>query len=263
MDPMPPHPSSTSDGGRTAGVAPGAAPVAARPHGLSPNGRPPTRPAGDAPELLPVLSSPRSPTAEAYRALRTSVQFSGIDREVRTIVVASPNAGEGRSTIVANLAAAFAETGRPVILVDADLRRPTLHTLFGLPNDEGLSTALLSDADAPLPLLQSEAPGLRLLPSGPEPANPAELIGSRAFEHLLSRLRAEAEYVLFDSPPAAALADASMLAARVDGVLLVVRAGHTRREPAQRARDQLERVRARLLGVVLNGVAPDAAHLSP
>lgn len=258
--PLTPHP--TSDGGQSAGVTSGMAAVSAHPLAVSRDGRPMAAPPVEAASPLPVLSSPRSPAAEAYRALRTSVQFSGSDPEVRTIVVTSPHAGEGRTTVVANLAAAFAETGSRVILVDADLRRPTLHALFGLANDEGLSTALLADVDAPLPLRQTAAPGLALLPGGPEPANPAELIGSRAFERLLVRLRTEAEYVLFDSPPAGMLADASMIAARADGVLLVVRAGRTRREPAQRARDQLERVRARLLGVVLNGVASDAARFT-
>ena len=205
-----------------------------------------------------MLSDPRSPVAEAFRTLRTNVEFSGVDRRLQTIVVTSPSAGEGKSTTVANLAVAMAEGGKRVVAVDADLRRPGLHDLFGVSNREGVSSAVIGDV-AVLPLQETSVPGLRLLASGPTPPNPAELLGSQRFQALVDRLRAEADYVIFDTPPAAALSDAATLAARADGVILVVGAGRTKRDVAQRAKEQLERVNAHILGVVLSGVRADAS----
>ena len=218
------------------------------------NGRAPSSPA---PRLV-MLSDPRSPVAEAFRTLRTNVEFSGVDRRLQTIVVTSPSAGEGKSTTVANLAVAMAEGGKQVIAVDADLRRPGLHGLFDLSNREGVSSSVIGDL-ALLPIQDTGVPGLRLLASGPTPPNPAELLGSQRFQALVDRLRAEADYVIFDTPPAAALSDAAILAARADGVILVVGAGRTKRDLAQRAKEQLERVNAHILGVVLSGVRADAS----
>jgi capsular exopolysaccharide synthesis family protein len=222
----------------------------------SPNGRS-AAPALGAAQLV-LLTDPRSAAAEAYRTLRTNIQFASLDREVRTIAITSPGAGDGKSTTLANLAIAMAEGGHRVIVVDADLRRPGLHTLFGLANREGLTTAVLSD-DTRLPLQDTPVPGLRLLTSGPLPPNPAELVGSRRLDRVLSLLRDVADYVLFDTPPAAALSDAATLAARVDGVILVIGAGRTKRDLARRAKEQLERVKAHILGVVLAGVRTDTS----
>jgi non-specific protein-tyrosine kinase len=200
-----------------------------------------------------MLADPRSGAAEAFRTLRTNVQFSSLDRPARAIAITSSAAGEGKSTTLANLAIAMAEAGQRVIAVDCDLRRPQLHSLFGLPNREGLTTAIL-DEKGGLPLQQTGVPNLFLLSSGPLPPNPAELVGSQKLDVMLDQLREHADYVLFDTPPAAALSDAATLAARVDGVILVVGAGKTRRDLARRAKEQLDRVNARILGVVLTGV---------
>ena len=209
---------------------------------------------------LITLVNPRSAVAEAYRTLRTNIQFSSLDEPLRTLLVASASADEGKSTTLANLAVTFAQAGRRTILVDSDLRRPSLHAIFGTPNDQGLTTMLLQD-DAPAPLVATPIEGLRLLPSGPIPPNPSELLASRRLEGAIARLRDDADLVLFDSPPALAVSDAAVLSRRVDGVVLVVRAGTTRREHAARARQVLERAGARLLGVVLtNASVEDAVY---
>jgi non-specific protein-tyrosine kinase len=210
---------------------------------------------------LITLASPRSAVAEAYRTLRTNLQLSSLDQPLRTLLVASAGADEGKSTTLANLAVTFAQAGRRTILVDSDLRRPSLHGLFGTPNDRGLTTMLLQD-DAPAPLAETPIEGLRLLPSGPVPPNPSELLASRRLEGAIERLKDDADLVLFDSPPALAVSDAAVLSRRVDGVVLVVSAGRTRREHAARARQVLERAGARLLGVVLNNASLEDAVYS-
>jgi capsular exopolysaccharide synthesis family protein len=220
---------------------------------LSRNGR--TSPS-TAPAPLVMLSDPHAPAAEAYRSLATNLQFSSLDQPVRTVVVTSAAPGEGKSTTVANLAIALAEGGRRVIVVDADLRRPGLHALFGASNREGLTSALIGDQPQ-LPLQDTAVPGVRILASGPLPPNPLEVLGSRRLDQVLALARSQADFVLVDTAPAAALADAWVLAPRLDGVLLVVSAGRTRRDLARRAKEQLERVNARILGVVLTGVRVD------
>jgi len=205
---------------------------------------------------LIMLTDPRSPAAEAYRSLAATIQFAYADRHMQTIGVTSAAAGEGKSTTTANLAIALAEGGRRVIVVDADLRRPGQHTLFGLDRQEGLSNVLAGD-QTQLPLLDTETPGVRVLTSGPTPANPLETLTSRRFEQVLALARGQADFVLVDTPPAGTLADAAVLAPRLEGILLVVSAGRTKRDLARRAHEQLERVNANLLGVVLTDVRED------
>jgi capsular exopolysaccharide synthesis family protein len=203
-----------------------------------------------------MLADPHSPAAEAYRSLAATLQFAYADRQLQTVGITSAAAGEGKSNTTANLAIALAQGGHRVIVVDADLRRPGQHALFGLERQEGLSNMLLGD-QAQLPLVDTQVPGLRVLTSGPVPANPLEALASRRFDHVLSLARAQADFVLVDAPPAGALADAAVLAPRLDGILLVVSAGHTKRDLARRAREQLDRVNANLLGVVLTDVRED------
>jgi non-specific protein-tyrosine kinase len=217
---------------------------------------------GQSPSTVPrssalvMLTEPHSPAAEAYRSLAANLQFAYSDRQLQTIGITSSAAGEGKSTTVANLAIALAQTGRRLIIVDADLRRPGQHTLFGLDREEGLANVLLGE-NAQLPLRDTPVAGVRLLTSGPMPANPLEVLGSRRFDQVLALARAQADFVLVDTPPAGALADAAVLAPRLEGMLLVVSAGRTRRDMARRAREQLERVNANLLGVVLTDVRTD------
>ncbi len=204
-------------------------------------------------DRLVTLSAPRSPIAEAYRLLRTNFQFAAVDRPLRRIVVTSPGPGDGKSTTAANLAVVFAQGGKSVILVDADLRRPQQHRIFQRTASYGLSTALVDAATPVTSFLQpTDVPGLRLLTSGPIPPNPAELLGSQRMAQLLQVLSQEAEMVILDSPPVLSVADAAILANAADGVVLVADAGRTRREMARRAKESLERAGANLLGMVLN-----------
>src|SRR3954453_22750350 len=206
---------------------------------------------------LVMLADPTSAAAEAYRSLAANLQFAYADRQMQTVGVTSAAAGEGKSTTAANLAGALGEGGRRVIVIDADLRRPSIHSLFGVALEEGLSNVLLGSELVTLPLQDTSARGVRVLSSGPMPANPLEARGSRRFDQVLATARAQADYVLVDTSPAGALADAAVVAPRLEGVLLVVSAGRTKRDLARRAREQLERVNANLLGVVLTDVKGD------
>ncbi len=199
---------------------------------------------------LITLRDPRAPAAEAYRTLRTNIQFSSLERTLHTLLVTSSAPDEGKSTTLANLAVTMAQAELRVILVDCDLRRPALHSIFGLPNDAGF-TNLLLDAAAPIPFQATEVEGLRLLTSGPLPPQPADLLGSRRMDAAIERLKAEADIVLFDAPPIIAVTDAAVLATKLDGVLLVAKSGRTRRDRAREAVQLLQKVNARVLGVVL------------
>lgn len=207
---------------------------------------------------LITLSDPRSPAAEAYRTLRTNIYFSGLDRSIQTLLVTSASPVEHKSLPLANLAVAMAQGEKKTVLVDADLRRPSLHTLFGLQNEAGL-TSLFIDVKGPIaPALQDVGvPNLKVLTSGPLPPNPAELLGSQRMLDVIAALKGQADIVLFDAPPVIAVTDAAVLGTRVDGVVLLVNAGQTRREHARRAKEQLEKLNIRIVGVVLNGATID------
>jgi non-specific protein-tyrosine kinase len=208
---------------------------------------------------LITLSDPRSPAAEAYRTLRTNIDFFSLDRPIHTLLVTSVAPNENKSITVANLAISLAQGDKKTILVDADVRRPALHTLFGLNNDKGL-TSIFIDAKGPIePALQAvNVPNLQVLTSGPLPPNPAELLGSQRMLDVMEALKSRADIVLFDAPPVIAVTDASVLGTRVDGVLLVVQAGQTRREQAKRAKQQLEKLHIRVIGAVLSGASLDS-----
>lgn len=202
---------------------------------------------------LVTLRDPRSQTAEAFRTLRTNIQFSSLDKPLRTLLATSTAPDEGKSTTIANLAVAMAQAEQRVILVDCDLRRPSLHMLFGAANENGLTNLILATDDTPLPLQATEVPGLSLLTSGPLPPRPADILGSRRMGEVIARLREEADVVLFDTPPVVAVSDAAVLGNRVDGVLLILQAHKTSRERARQAKQILEKAKANIVGVVLNG----------
>lgn len=204
---------------------------------------------------LITISNPRSPIAEAYRALRTNLEFSNLDKSLRALLVTSAGAEEGKSTTLANLAVTIAQSGKRVILVDADLRRPTQHQIFELKNNVGLTDMARDDALLAAPPLQdSGVPNLQILTSGQLPPNPAEILGSKRMSDILAALLERADLILFDAPPVLAVTDAVVLSAKMDGVLLVVSAGKTKRENAKKARAQLEKINARILGAVVNNV---------
>ncbi|MBN1641272.1 MAG: polysaccharide biosynthesis tyrosine autokinase, partial [Anaerolineae bacterium] len=202
---------------------------------------------------LVVLHDARSPVAEAYRALRTSIRFAGLDAPLRTVQLTSATTTEGKSFTTANLAATMAEAGLKVLAVDADLRRPRLHEIFGVPGERGLTSALLNGRLNGAVRAAGYEGRLALLPAGELPPNPAEVLGSQRLERVLGELRERADMVVIDSPPVLAVADAAVLAPQVDGVLLVVEAGRTRRGAARQAVERLGQVGARVIGVVLNG----------
>ncbi|MGD9404440.1 MAG: polysaccharide biosynthesis tyrosine autokinase [Anaerolineae bacterium] len=201
------------------------------------------------------INQPKSLAAEAYRTLRTNLQFSSLDTPLRSLVVTSAVATEGKTTTAANLAVVMAQAGNHIVLVDGDLRRPSAHKLFGLPNRTGLTTALVEDPQALNGYLQeSGIENLRVLTAGPIPPNPQELLGSQRMKELLCRLEDEADVVVIDTPPTLVVSDANVLAARASGVLMVVNTGKTRRAAVRQAVEGLRKVGANLLGCVLNMV---------
>lgn len=199
---------------------------------------------------LITLTDPRSPVSEAYRTLRTNLSFYSLDSPIETLVVTSPAPNEGKSTTVANLAVTMAQSGRRTILVDCDLRRPSLHTIFDATNEKGFTTMVL-DEEAAAPLQETGIENLWLLPSGPKPPNPADLLGSQQVERVLEGLVERADIVLFDAPPVIGVTDAVLLGTKADGLLLVIRAGQTRREHAERAIELLEKAKVRIIGATL------------
>jgi non-specific protein-tyrosine kinase len=209
------------------------------------------------PDKLIASKQPLSPITEAFRVLRTNVQFSAIDQPLATILVTSPGPSEGKSVTLANLAVVLAQSGHKVIVVDTDLRRPVQHKLFQTSNSHGLSDAILNPDQPVMEYLQStDIENLYLLTAGSPPPNPAELLASERALQLIETLQAQADVVLFDSPPVLVVTDAAVLGSRVDGVVLVNDLGNTRRSMARRAVEELERAHAHLLGLVLNRMAP-------
>ena len=203
-----------------------------------------------------ALNEPKSLVAEAYRTLRTNLQFSSLDTPLRSLVVTSAVATEGKTTTAANLAVVMAQAGNRIVLVDGDLRRPSAHKLFGLSNGTGLTTALVEDPRALNGYLQETGiENLRVLTAGPIPPNPQELLGSQRMKELLRRLEEEADIVVLDTPPTLVVSDANVLAARASGVLMVVNAGKTRRAAVRQAVEGLRKVGANVLGCVLNMVS--------
>jgi len=218
----------------------------------TPNGKGDTAPQ----DRLVATASSKSPFAEPYRVLRTNIRFSGVDKPVQTLMVTSSSPNEGKSTTVANLAIVMAQAGKKVIIIETDLRRPVLHDVFGVPNDQGVTNALVQTEATLDGLVQPTTyENLRVITSGPLPPNPSELLDSQRMRQFVNTLKEEADILLFDSPPVMVAADASILADLVDGTLVVINSGSTRREVAQQAIQTLIRGRARILGAVLNNVA--------
>ena len=199
---------------------------------------------------------PKSPYSEAYRSLRTQIQYARSEKPVQTILVSSPGPGEGKSTSVTNLAITMAQMGSKTILIDSDLRRPVLHSLFDLKRDVGLSNYLVGRAEIEEVIRPTSVDNLYLISCGILPPNPSELLGSKRMQELIQQLKNEYDYVLFDSPPLIAVTDAVVMAPWVDGVVLVLRSGKTDRDAAVRAFELLRNVKANVLGTLLNDVLP-------
>jgi capsular exopolysaccharide synthesis family protein len=214
----------------------------------------------DRQSTLITVTNPRSPISEAYRTLRTNLEFSSLDKAIRSMVVTSAAPEEGKSTTLANLAVTIAQAGKKVILVDCDLRRPSLNQIFNARGAPGFTDMMRDDALMSKPPLQdTTVANLRLLASGTIPPNPSELLASRRMGEVIAALQQLADVVLFDAPPIVAVTDAAVLASKVDAVLLVVSAGRTKRDHAKKAKALLDKVNAHLIGTVLNNVKGEAS----
>jgi non-specific protein-tyrosine kinase len=212
-------------------------------------------------EKLIAVSQPLSPVVEGFRALRTNLQYSAVDKPIQSIMVTSPGPGEGKSLLVANLAVVLAQSDLSVILIDADLRRPVLHKFFQLKNRAGLSNALLSSNDKDSRFLQeTNVPNLYLLSSGGLPPNPAEMLGSERMRTLIEELKTKGDILLFDSPPSLPVADAAILSTQLDIVIMVADTRRTRRKDLRTAVEELNRIHAHVFGVVLNHYKRNKAY---
>jgi len=203
---------------------------------------------------LITIANPQSNSSEAYRKLRTNIQFSSIDSQIRTIMIASAVSGEGKTTTIGNLAVAYAQEGKKVLLMDTDLRKPAIHRMFNVPNHIGLTSVLSSQYKVTEVLRETGVEGLHVLTSGPVPPNPSEMIGSRKMHALLEDLKEEYDVILFDTPPVLAVSDALIISSLADGVILVVSAGKVKKDLVKKAKAHLEHVNARILGAALNNV---------
>ena len=198
-----------------------------------------------------VLENPRSTAAETFRALRANLEFAMADSPLKTILITSPEPGAGKTTIAVNLAITIAQSGKHVLLIDADLRKPNVHKVLALNNRVGVSDALENPNDLDSFMQPWEMENLKIMTSGPLPVGPTELIGSTKMIEFLKSIDNKVDIALIDSSPLIT-ADALLLASRVDGVLMVVRSGHTRRENARNVSEEIQRTGAKLIGLVLN-----------
>ncbi|MER2124825.1 MULTISPECIES: CpsD/CapB family tyrosine-protein kinase [Exiguobacterium] len=205
----------------------------------------------DARKLITV-TQPKSPVAEQYRTIRTNIEFMAVDREIQAILVTSATQGEGKSTTSSNLAVAYAQQGKKVLIIDTDMRRPTVHYTFRVANGLGLSSLLTRQAEKEKAILPTKVDNLSILTAGPIPPNPAELLSSRAMEHLVAQLREEFDIIIFDAPPLLQVADSRITSKLTDGVVLVVGCTTSDRQRVLKAKEQLELAEAKILGVVLN-----------
>jgi len=217
--------------------------------------------AAESPQLNPALcaaNQPKSREAEAYRVVRTSLFFSSRGGGHKVIQVTSPDVGDGKSTLVANLAVSIAQSGKTVLVIDCDFRRPRMHKLFDVKATHGLASVMMGAAELSDAIQASAVAGLSVLPCGPIPNNPAELLTQPRLKELLAQFRANYDFVIVDTPPLLAVTDPSVVAPHVDGILLTVRISKNGRPHAQRAKEILATLGANVLGVVVNGVGRDA-----
>ena len=197
---------------------------------------------------------PKSPISEQYRTIRTNIEFSMVDQELKTLVCTSPNPSEGKSTTISNLAITFAAQGKKILFVDTDLRKPTLHKRFRVENRNGLTNVLTKHVKLEDSIAQTDVENLWLLPSGPIPPNPAEILGSNAMKEFVEVVKENFDLVIFDTPPILAFTDAQILGHLCDGALLIIKSNGTEKNELQRAKELLDKANVNILGVILNGV---------
>lgn len=201
-----------------------------------------------------LYEDPKSLMGEAYRTIRTNIQFSGFDRDLNSIVITSSNAEEGKTTTAINLAYSISQTDKKVILLDSDLRKPNIHKIFKLQNSFGLTTVLAENINYKIYVQRINEGMLDILTSGPIPPNPSELLGSKRMQLLLESIKEDYDMIILDSPPAGLVTDAVVLSTIVDGTILVCAAGVTQIEEIKAAKAALDKVNANIIGVVMNKV---------
>lgn len=209
-------------------------------------------------DTLIVQKDPKSCISESYRVLRTNIQFYNFEKQYKTILITSSGIGEGKSTVISNLAVAMAQSGGKVLLLEADFRRPTIYKFFNLSNKKGLTDILVSGYDNYKEFIQgTEIDNLDIITSGPIPPNPSELLGSHSMKNFLEAVKNEYDVILIDSPPAGTITDAAVLSTIADGVMLLVSSGKASIESVKRAQESLQKVNANIIGAILNNVRID------
>ncbi len=201
---------------------------------------------------LEIINRPKSVISEQFRTLRTNIQFTSADVDIKRLLITSSEQSEGKSTVSANLAASFAQAGHRTLLIDGDMRKPTQHKIFGTLNVKGLSNLIAGQVAMDSAVTETAQEHLYLLTAGPVPPNPAELLGSGAMEQLMDQLEDMYDIIILDTPPVLAVADAKIVSHLVDGTLLVVNSKKTHREKVIDAKAELEKSTSRVLGVVIN-----------
>lgn len=202
---------------------------------------------------ITAFNDPKSPIAEAYRSIRTNIQFSRIDNEMKTIVVTSSKQDEGKTTVTSNLAVSFASLeGKRVLLIDADLRNPSVHKMFSKPNALGLTDVLTGKKELKQCVQNTELENLQIITAGTIPPNPAEILESKKMREFINGLRDCYDYIFIDTPPIGIIMDAGVLANYSDGTILVVGSKDVETERAKIAKERLEKVKANVIGAVLN-----------
>lgn len=203
---------------------------------------------------------PKSITAESYRSLRTNIQYSSIDKQVKTLVVTSSNAGEGKSTVSGNLAYTFFQSGKRVLIIDCDLRKPSLHRKFNVSNEVGLTDVLVGTSELNK-VMKKIDDNLYLLTTGTLPPNPAEIIGSNTMESFLEECKINFDYIILDTPPILPVTDSKLLAIKADATVLVVRSEISKSKHVSQAFKELEKVNANVIGTILNDVEVHSERL--
>lgn len=205
---------------------------------------------------LITVAQPTSTIAEQFRTVRTNIQFSSIDKDMKVIMATSSGPSEGKSTVITNLAVTYANQGLKVLLIDADMRRPIAHQTFGLSNEKGLTNCLTEkNIDVADVVEETPVENLYVMPSGPTPPNPSELLNTKRMDSLLAAVAEQMDMVIIDTPPLISVTDAQIVATKVDGTILVVREGVANKGAVMKAKELLDTVHARIIGTILNDVS--------
>ena len=218
-----------------------------------------SRPSVLARQLITV-SNPKSVVSEQFKTIRTNINFSMPDKDLKTIVLTSSTPGEGKSTNSSNIAVVFAQSGKRVLLVDSDMRKPTTHHTFGLRNVSGLSTVLIRQNTVEEVIHNTEIEGLSVITSGPIPPNPAELLASKTMDQFIENVKSNFDIIVFDAPPVLSVTDAQILSNKCEGTLLIINSGDAEKENVIKAKEMLLTSKANVIGAILNNYKIDKDH---